>query len=222
MFDDYNARPVTNREIICYHCDGCGACCKNVRDSVMLEALDSFRLIKHLKELHPDKAPEELLSEHAELCMLSRGYFIYVLKTVNDSGTCIFLHDNRCSIYSVRPRTCKLYPFVLEPKEKGLQWHLCLEQPHHFKGSHTTAREWERKNLTQEDKAFLRTEMTVLAKLGELMKQIPSKHLARAEALTLNYTYHAYDFSRPFLPQYEQNMTELALHLERMAVQGKK
>ncbi len=221
MFDEYNARPVLNKEIIRYHCNGCGACCRNVRDSVMLEALDAFRLLKHLSQQYPERTKEELLAEFAEPCMLSRGYFIYVLKTVNDSGTCIFLQDNRCSIYPARPRTCRLYPFALEPREKRMQWYLCLEQPHHFTGGHITARGWERKHLSKEDKDFLRKEMEVLPKLGELMKQIPNKLLPRAEALALSYTYHSYNLQKLFLPQYEQNMTELALLLEKMAVEKK-
>ncbi len=221
MSQMHNARPVMNKETIHYHCSKCGTCCRNVRDSVMLEPLDAFRLLRHLSSQQPHRPLHELLEEYAQLHMLSRGFFIYVLKTVEDSGTCIFLKNNQCSIYPVRPRTCRLYPFSLEPTEQRMQWHLCLEQPHHFTGGHTTAREWERKNLTAEDKEFLRTEMAFLPRLGEVMKCTPQKHLTRAEALVLSYTYHAYDLSLPFLPQYEQNMAILMQHLHPMVPEKK-
>ncbi len=217
MFDDYNARPLTNREPIRYQCSQCGKCCRNVRDSVMLEALDAFRLLEHLWKTEPKRSARELLEEHAELRLLSRGYSIYVLKTVNNSGVCGFLQDNQCSIYPVRPRTCRLYPFALEPLGDRMQWHLCLEQLHHFQGSHTTAREWERKNLSAEDKAFLKMELELLPKLGDLMKRIPNKHLPKAEAMAVAYTYHSYAPGEPFLPQYRENMALLVQQLEKLA-----
>ena len=38
--------PVTNRQPIAFECRACGACCKNIRDSVVLEPLDAFRIVR--------------------------------------------------------------------------------------------------------------------------------------------------------------------------------
>lgn len=222
MNDMNNAHPLTNKETVRFQCSRCGRCCRNVRDSVMLEALDAFRFVKYLQNTLPEKSPEELLCQYADLRLLSRGYFIYILKTVNDSGVCVFLRENTCSIYPARPRVCRLYPFALEPTERGMQWHLCTEQPHHFKGGHTTAREWERKHLSEEEKQFLLLEMRILPQLGHLMEKIPNKALTGAEALTLMYTYYAYDYSEPFLPQYQANMETLKQRLERLIPEKRK
>lgn len=215
MNESNNVHSLTNKESVHFQFSQCGRCCRNVRDIVMLEALDAFRLVKHLQTSLPEKSPEELLCEYADLRLLSRGYFIYILKTANDSGVCVFLKENHCSIYSARPRVCRLYSFALEPTERGMQWHLCTEQPHHFKGGHTTAREWERKYLSEETQ-FLLTETRVLPQFGSLMERIPSKALPRAEALTLMYTYYAYDHGEPFLVQYQANMDTLKQRLERL------
>ncbi len=34
-------------------------------------------------------------------------------------GKCVFLADNKCTIYSVRPLICRFYPFELKPAENG-------------------------------------------------------------------------------------------------------
>lgn len=183
----------------------------------MLEALDAFRLVQCLRSTDPEGDSMKLLHQYADLHLLSRGYSIFVLRTVNDSGVCVFLNGNDCRIYPAHPRTCRLYPFSLEPKESTFQWHLCLEQEHHFHGGHLTAREWGRKNMSDEDRAFLLEEARILPKLGEVMRRISNKHLGGAEILAVRYTYYAYNYGQPFMPQYQRNMTTLLAQLEKLA-----
>ena len=40
------AQPIGKRQKIAFKCNSCGACCKNVRDSIVLEPLDAFRIIR--------------------------------------------------------------------------------------------------------------------------------------------------------------------------------
>ena len=40
-----NIVPITNKQAIKFKCTACGACCKNVKDSIILEPLDAFRII---------------------------------------------------------------------------------------------------------------------------------------------------------------------------------
>ena len=41
-----NTLPLTNRQPVKFKCSACGACCKNVRDSILLEPLDAFRIVR--------------------------------------------------------------------------------------------------------------------------------------------------------------------------------
>ena len=41
-----NAVLVTNRQPIAFKCRACGVCCKNVRDSIVLEPLDAYRIVR--------------------------------------------------------------------------------------------------------------------------------------------------------------------------------
>lgn len=218
LFD--KAIPVTNRQQIKFKCSACGACCKNVRDSIILEPLDAFRIVREKLKSGCTNSADDILWSIAELKELSRGFNVFVLKTVNDSGICGMLKDNRCTIYSARPRTCRLYPFTTEPcpKEHRLKWYLCTEQAHHFGAGTVTAREWQRHNVSNEDKEYLYEECRVLPELGRIMRNLPDSSLQKAEQLTVVYRYLAYDYSQPFLPQFKDNMLFLKSLLGKLTL----
>ncbi len=212
-----NTLPVSNRQKIDFKCSSCGACCKNVRDSIVLEPLDAFRMIREYKNNGCGDSADDILWKIADLKELSRGFDVFVLKTVNDSGVCGMLKDNRCTVYSARPRTCRLYPFTADLSADGsIKWFLCAEQSHHFGKGSVTAREWQRRNLSAEDQEYLREECRVLPELGRLMWNISETDLQEAEEQTLVFRYLAYDYSQPFLPQYKDNMLFLKARLSRL------
>lgn len=215
-----NAKAITNRQPISFKCSACGACCKNVRDSIVLEPLDSFRIIRDKLRNGCTDSADDILWSIADLKELSRGFNVFVLRTVNDSGVCNMLGNNRCTIYSVRPRTCRLYPFTAEPcpEEHRIKWHLCTEQTHHFGKGTVTAREWQRKNVSSEDEEFLYEECRVLPELGEILRKVPEDKLQQAEQHVAVYRYLAYDFSQPFMPQFKENMLFLKSMLGKLTV----
>lgn len=209
-----NIRKVVARERVCFSCTGCANCCKNVRDSILLNPLDAFRLVKCFQEQGTDQSPEEILEDLADLKELSRGFYIYVLKTINDGGVCRLLKSGRCTVYASRPTTCRLYPFSPDFKADGTaQWHLCLEQPHHFEGGYVTAREWKRRHLKKEDICFFQEEAKRLPLIGKLLHEVPDTQLQEAEISMLTFYYYAYSYDEPFLPQYKDNMAFLAARL---------
>ena len=95
--------------------------------------------------------------------------------------------------------------------------YLCTEQPHHFGLGSVTAREWQRKNMSDEDEAFWFDECRILPELGKLLRSVPENNFQRAEQLIVAYRYLAYDFDQPFLPQYRDNMLFLKAMLEKLA-----
>lgn len=210
-----NMREVSTRERITFSCTACGACCKNVRDSILLNPLDAFRLVRWHWEQGANKSSEEILEEIADLKELSRGFYIYVLKTVEDSGVCIFFKNNRCAVYAARPATRRLYPFSPDFRADGtVDWNLCLEQPHHFRGGHVTAREWQRRYLKDEDILFFQEQTKRLSLIGKLLRKVPDTRLHEAEIQALVFSYFGYDYNEPFLPQYKENMAFLAARLK--------
>ncbi len=219
MHEMHDFRPVGMREKVPFQCSQCGGCCRNVRDSVMLEPYDAYRLARHLRHEDAGITIEDVLMRYGELKPLSRGYDIYVLKTVDDSGVCLFLKDGKCGIYAARPRTCRLYPFFVAPANDGsrLLWYLCTERPEHFGKGNITPREWQRKHLSREEESILLAEFEAVKELGKQMRRVPEQHLERATALTLLFSYYLYEMDRPFLPQYMRNVKELKRQLAVLA-----
>jgi Fe-S-cluster containining protein len=115
-----------------FSCNGCGDCCR--RHRVALTHHDLARLKRAVSEpverfvhwLSPDEV--DLAAESASFVTLSAGPRLMVL--AHAGAACRFLTaDNRCSVYSERPRDCELYPFVLERDERRRPVRLTLFEP---------------------------------------------------------------------------------------------
>lgn len=79
-----------------------------------------------------------------------------------------------------------------------------------------TAREWQRRYLQDEDILFFREKNKRMPLIEELLHEVPDARLREAEVLTLSFYYFAYDFSKPFLPQFQDNMAFLAAKLKSL------
>lgn len=89
----------------CNDCEGCSACCKGMGQSILLDPLDIYRLTLGLKMTF-----EELLCEAVELRMAD-GVILPNMKMNERTDACFFLNEEgRCSIHSLRPGICRLFP----------------------------------------------------------------------------------------------------------------
>ncbi|MDX8430351.1 MAG: YkgJ family cysteine cluster protein [Candidatus Algichlamydia australiensis] len=84
-----------------FKCTECGGCCTGSPGYVWLEEKDIEALISYLK-----------ISRSAFLRRYTRqvGKRISLLE---DSTTfdCVFLKENRCTVYAARPKQCRTFPF---------------------------------------------------------------------------------------------------------------
>ncbi len=92
-------------KIKCPSCNGCGACCRGMGDTILLDPYDVYTLCLSL-----DKPFTELLGSCVELTV-SDGMILPHLKMDEDSDSCTFLDpEGHCSIHDHRPGLCRLYP----------------------------------------------------------------------------------------------------------------
>jgi Fe-S-cluster containining protein len=89
---------------IAFHCLRCGLCCKDrsYKPRLILALRSEVLRISERTGLR--------LEEFAEAS--GKRTYDYLLKKRQD-GSCIFLRDNSCSIYELRPLVCRFYPFSL-------------------------------------------------------------------------------------------------------------
>lgn len=146
MNEEMNATPIKLSGQISFHCTCCGDCCRGVKESIMLESLDAYRLLRYFKKTGSTiGSMEELYEAYSTPMPLNElGYPIFLLNTRGSQQACVFLQNNRCSVYDARPRTCRLYPFTAGPGNggKGFQYYVCREKPHHFIGGVIQVHDW--------------------------------------------------------------------------------
>lgn len=222
--DEYmikNTRPLKKNEWIKFKCCGCGACCQHVKESVPLESLDAFQLAKHFRSQGNNiKHIDEVLYQYADPVPINEcGYFIYMLKTIGPEDTCIFLKDNRCTVHAAKPRACRTYPLCAEPVETGFHYHLCTEQPHHFRGKAIKISSFINRYFTQKDQAFVRLDFLTTIPIADLMHQIPEHKKKAAIMLFLRYKYSDFDLDKPFQEQYEANIRSLLNALKNLSIE---
>jgi Fe-S-cluster containining protein len=89
-----------------FHCSRCGLCCgdtkQKTRHILLLETE-----AKHITS--KTSQPTADFSEKSN----DKLPFIYEMKKTG-SGRCVFLKENQCTIYSIRPLICMFYPFELK------------------------------------------------------------------------------------------------------------
>ena len=89
----------------CHGCNGCSDCCRGMGDTILLDPYDVWRLTTGLGRVFAD-----LIDKEVALGVVD-GYILPHLKMVGEEEQCAFLNEaGRCSIHSLRPGICRLFP----------------------------------------------------------------------------------------------------------------
>ena len=209
------AIPVRPKDRVCFQCSQCAECCRNIEGELMLTPLDAYWLARLLREQRLASSIDAVYERYAHTDLLEGCLPIYLMNTVGDDHACVFLKDNRCSIYPARPRTCRHYPFSVVPGQRGrdFQWFLCMDKTFHFADGRVLVKDWINQNFPREEREFLKQDYAFLEQLGKYLCAEDDPHFDRCLQQILLLKYFFYDLDEPFLPQYERNMRAL---LERM------
>lgn len=216
----WEAKPVRDKDWINFHCQLCGQCCRNLKDAVMVESLDAYRITQHLRDHgHPGVEMGDFFVEYTEAQLLEGKLPIMLLNTVGEDHACVFLKDNRCSIYPARPRTCRHYPFSVAPGRRGrdFEWFLCMDKTFHLTGGRVLVKEWINRNFPREEREFLKQDYTFFAQLGKLLDKVDDSNFMTFQKQFLTLKYFMYDLDEPFLPQHERNIRALLKRVSDLA-----
>lgn len=103
----------------CGDCKGCSACCQGMGESIVLDPYDVSRLTNGL-----NLSFEALLDDKIELNIFD-GMILPNLKMEGKKEVCAFLdEEGRCSIHSIRPGICRLFPLGRYYENGGFQYFL--------------------------------------------------------------------------------------------------
>ena len=92
-------------ESVSFSCSMCGICCGDTNEKK--------RHILMLSE-EVNQISEKIGKNSLNFATINQNQppYLYEMKK-NEKGTCIFLSENKCDIYSIRPLICRFYPFEL-------------------------------------------------------------------------------------------------------------
>lgn len=212
MREASNLQSVAPREWVPFHCQRCGACCREAENSLMLEPMDIHRLGQFLRERgDPIDGPEDVLEKYAHADLLMDCLPIFLLNTVGKEHACVFLKDGRCEVYEARPRVCRLYPFSVAPGDRGRDflYCLCTERPHHFTGGHVSVKDWFYQNFSKDAREFMKLDFDTLPVLAKNVREMGETRFKKMLFQFLFYRYYNYDLDQPFMPQFIRNTEEL-------------
>lgn len=116
-----------------FECTGCGNCCSNPDGYVTLTAEEAGKIAAYLEiteteflekyaDLDPDGNTFKLRSFTA--ASIPNGMKMEQPPKVGD---CIFLHDDRCIVYPVRPLQCSTFPFWPENVKSPYRWKIVAQ-----------------------------------------------------------------------------------------------
>ena len=107
----------------CNDCQGCSACCQKMGESIILDPLEIYRLTFGLNQRF-----EQLLADKIELNVVD-GVIFPNLKMTGKEEQCAFLNsEGRCSIHSIRPGICRLFPLGRYYDGKSFQYFLQIHE----------------------------------------------------------------------------------------------
>jgi len=196
-----------------FACTNCCECCRDVKNAVMVEPLDLFRIAKYTF-----RSIETAVEEFTAPVMLSWGYPILILKTEPFMDTCVFLKNSRCSIHDASPRACRIYPLIAGPDEKGLQVSLMdvKRKRNHPCGPKHRVKDWMDKYFTEEDRKFVRADYRFAGEFAKLANRIDKSREEQVMHLMFLYRYFMFDLDSDFNNQFIWNMVVLKEELKKL------
>ena len=126
---------IESKECVKFHCTKCGACCsypglivnvtpRDVRVLAKQLKADASALLKVLAfyQVEPGSMDEAEVQERMVFpAVKTHKGMAYLGLLKQASGECIFLKDNKCTIYAARPRICQSFPFTYKKTERGIE-----------------------------------------------------------------------------------------------------
>jgi Fe-S-cluster containining protein len=191
-----------------------------VKDGVVLESLDIFRLAKLFRQPeNPEYGTDDVILEYAHIAMLAKGlYPILLLNTTSENDSCVFLKNERCSVQDAKPRACRLYPFSATPNDNrdGYEYYIVSQKPHHFKGSFVRVGDWMGENFTAEEREFVLLDTKFALEQAQILRELHHADIDQDTVLKqlLLSKYCLYDLDEPFIPQFQRNNATLTENLK--------
>ena len=213
-FDQYR---IGLDDIFAFKCRSCGKCCRN-REDILLNARDIYNIATALNLTH-----EEVIDKYCET-YIGRDSRIPVvrLKPKGVNRACPLLVGDRCSVHSLKPYICRIFPLGRVMASESAPKDIGLGRPNEIEyifnpvtcaslKRKQTVRDWlERFGILIEDDFFIKWNQTAFSLIAAIKKydgqpNITPKTLDMMWSAIHMSLYIHYDTQKEFYPQFEAN-----------------
>ncbi|MCW4019551.1 MAG: YkgJ family cysteine cluster protein [Candidatus Bathyarchaeota archaeon] len=96
-----------------FTCSQCGLCCGDTKQKT-----------RHILLTKNNAETIANVTKHPIACFANqtpeKTPYVYEMKKTPQTGQCVFLKNNQCTLYEVRPLICRFYPFELSTNGEGV------------------------------------------------------------------------------------------------------
>lgn len=186
----------------CDDCKGCSACCQGMGNSIVLDPYDVYRLTTGLNCKF-----EELLIDKFDLNVVE-GMILPNLKMNGENESCAFLNaEGRCSIHSLRPGICRIFPLGRIYEEDSFQYFLQINECKKKERTKVKIKKWIDTPNVIKNEAFINRWHYFLKGLTDKMPTFSEETVKQINMYVLNVFFLTmYQGNRDFYEQFDERM----------------
>lgn len=195
----------------CGDCKGCSACCQGMGESIVLDPYDVYRLTKGL-----NLSLEALLDDKIELGVYD-GMILPHLKMAGANEACAFLNnEGRCSIHSIRPGICRLFPLGRFYEDGGFKYFLQIHECKNQNRTKVKVKKWIDTPDLKQNELFVNKWHDFVNEVQDKMMQVKDDALFKKVNMFLLQQffierYHEDDFYKQFDERLEKAKTVVGM-----------
>lgn len=181
----------------CNDCMGCSSCCEKMGDTIVLDPLDVRRITKHLNNDF-----QSLIGSYIDLRIVD-GVCLPGIKMNDTTNACGFLKDGRCSIHSIRPGICRLFPLGRAYEDGSFYYFLQKDECEVKNRSKVKISKWIGEDDIESYEEFVLNWHNFLIRIREMVAKMDDLEEIRAASMTVlgNFFVASYDDTRDFYEQ---------------------
>ncbi|ROR31583.1 hypothetical protein EDD66_101200 [Mobilisporobacter senegalensis] len=189
----------------CNDCKGCSACCQGMGKSIVLDPLDIYRLLTSLNITF-----EQLMTDKIELSVVD-GIILPNLKMSGDSERCSFLNsEDRCSIHSIRPGICRLFPLGRYYDNNSFKYFLQIHECKNQNRTKVKVRKWIDTPDLKNNEQFIIDWHYFLKDVQDIMKDTKDDSLMKQINMYVlnNFYIQPFEANIDFYLQFNERLNE--------------
>lgn len=186
----------------CNDCKGCSVCCRGMGNSIVLDPYDVYRLTTGLGCKF-----EELIGNRLDLNVVE-GIILPNLKMSGTGESCSFLNEEgRCSIHSIRPGICRIFPLGRIYEKGGFQYFLQVNECAYSNRTKVKVKKWIDTPDTAKNAAFISEWHYFLKDLSKQFPVLSEETVKQIDMYILNVFFVTlYQSNRDFYEQFTERM----------------